>query len=438
MCPLTRLFQRVLTLIPIPKVRSALDSKVLHAFPRKACRKGAWHVLSLGLFFYSAQILGATSVSPSSLRLAWDPNPESDVASYQLSYGTAPGQHSILVEAGLNTAVAVTGLLQGTTYYFVVSASNQAGLRSAASTEISYQIPVTSTAPPANLVPQAGWSLKSVDSQELNGFAATNAFDGNPNTIWSTGYLDPATVPPHEIQIDLGAVYPLSGFRYLPRQDAYVEGNIATWELYVGLDGTQWGTAVATGSFVGTKAEKEVLFGATSGRYVKLRILTAINGDTNCAVAELNFLQTLTPVTAPTFATWAAAANLTEANAGPLATPQQDGIPNLLKYAFGMAAASPDVTVLVPGTGSTGLPCITLDQSGDPVMLRLEYLRRKNSLLTYIPRKSLDLQTWQALGTTTPLSVTDVDAEWERVVFAEPCDPATTVCFGRVEVMLPN
>ncbi|MEI6673562.1 MAG: discoidin domain-containing protein [Verrucomicrobiota bacterium] len=394
--------------------------------------------LWLALLLSPSRGLGATSGS-ATITLAWNPNPETDVVSYQLSYGTSAGVHSTVVNAGATTTATVTGLIEGTTYYFVVTATNLAGLQSQPSAEAFYQIPVTQT-DSVTVIPRSGWSLRYVDSQAVNGYAATNAFDGNPNTLWATDYLNAATQPPHEIQIDLGAIYPVGGFRYLPRQDAYSVGNIGQYEFYLSMDGTQWGAPAASGSFADTKTEKEVLFGSVGGRYVRLRILTEVSGDLNCAVAELNVLQGAAitpPPIATTLAAWAAAANLTALDINPLAAPQHDGIVNLLKYAFCMNGTAPDVTVLSPGTGTTGLPFIAFERSGTTTVLHFEYLRRKNSSLIYTPRKSLDLQTWLPLSATTPL-VIDLDAEWERVVIAEPCDPAAPACFGRVEVLLPT
>jgi len=70
----------------------------------------------------------------------------------------------------------------------------------------------------AGTVPKSGWSLLYVDSEELVGEdgAAVNAFDGDVNTFWHTKWLgNPDPPPPHEIQIDLGDVYDIDGFRYL-------------------------------------------------------------------------------------------------------------------------------------------------------------------------------------------------------------------------------
>ena len=52
--------------------------------------------------------------------------------------------------------------------------------------------------------------------------------------------------------LNMGASYSVSGLRYLPRQDGgsgAVNGRIGQYEVYVSTDGTNWGTAVATGAF---------------------------------------------------------------------------------------------------------------------------------------------------------------------------------------------
>ena len=96
--------------------------------------------------------------------------------------------------------------------------------------------------------------------------------------------------PPHEIQIDLAGNYSINGFRYLPRQDGEVNGTIRNYEFYVSGDGINWGSPVASGAFANTTAEKEALFNAKSGRYVRLRALSEVNGNPWTSVAELNVL----------------------------------------------------------------------------------------------------------------------------------------------------
>lgn len=151
--------------------------------------------------------------------------------------------------------------------------------------------------------------------------------------------------------------------------------------------------------------------------------------------------QVVLPGSAPTprqlFDAWAAAADLTDSAAEPLAMPFRDGVENLLKYAFKLDGRGPDTRVLVPGIGTAGLPRITLVRGGPQPVLRFEYLRRKGSGLAYTPLRSTGLTTWLPLA-AAPLPPTDIDDEWERVVIEEPCDlAATPKLFGRVEVVLP-
>ena len=121
--------------------------------------------------------------------------------------------------------------------------------------------------------------------------AASNAFDGNPATFWHTAWISGATPPPHVLQIDLGQVQPVSGFRYLPRQDNYQVGNIAEYEFYTSMDGVTWGSPAASGTFASSKTEKQVLFSARDARYVELRCVSEVNGGNDCNVAELNVLR---------------------------------------------------------------------------------------------------------------------------------------------------
>ena len=140
---------------------------------------------------------------------------------------------------------------------------------------------------------RTGWTLRFVDSQETAGgnYAATNAFDGNSNTMWTSQWQSAQPPHPHEIQIDLGAARDVVGFRYLPRQDGITVGNIGRYEFYVSPDGTNWGAAVAIGIFSPDSSEKEIAFPVKTGRYVRLRALSEVNALPYTAVAELSILQ---------------------------------------------------------------------------------------------------------------------------------------------------
>jgi hypothetical protein len=100
-----------------------------------------------------------------------------------------------------------------------------------------------------------------------------NAFDGNPNTFWVSEWSRRTAKLPHEIQIDLGALYELTHFRYLPIPDdnpfgAY--GRIKDYAFYVSRDGKAWGEPVATGTFPNSAAEQEVAFNpSVTGQFIR-------------------------------------------------------------------------------------------------------------------------------------------------------------------------
>ncbi len=144
----------------------------------------------------------------------------------------------------------------------------------------------------SGIIPQQGWSLVYVDSQELTGEngAATNAFDGAAGTFWHTEWFRSNPPCPHEIQIDLGFNYNLSGFRYLPRQDGSANGRIGQYEFYVSTSTSNWGSPVASGTFANSSAEKEVFFTPKAGRYIRLRALTEVNGRPWTSMAEINLI----------------------------------------------------------------------------------------------------------------------------------------------------
>jgi hypothetical protein len=62
------------------------------------------------------------------LKLAWDPNPETDVVGYRVGWTTDPGTLHSHFDTGSATTVAISGLAADTLYHFTVVAVNAAGL----------------------------------------------------------------------------------------------------------------------------------------------------------------------------------------------------------------------------------------------------------------------------------------------------------------------
>ncbi len=234
-----------------------------------------------------AMLACAGTIHAGSVKLAWNPNPETDIAGYKLSYGTSPGVHTLTQNTGNVTTTTVDGLSEGQTYYFVLRAVNTSGLESDPTGEISHTVPMV------GMIPTTGWNIVSASSQETAGEdgRAINAIDGNPDTFWHSRWSSDVATPPHELHIDLGQSQSIRGFRYLPRQDEWDNGNIGRYEFHISDDGINWGDPVASGTFANDPAEKEVLFADTVGRHILLRAFEDASGQVVCAVAELSLIE---------------------------------------------------------------------------------------------------------------------------------------------------
>jgi hypothetical protein len=80
-------------------------------------------------------------VHGASVTLAWDPNPDANLAGYKVYYGCASGSYSFMVDAGNRTSLTISGLEEGKTYYFTATAYGAAGEESGMSDEIQYDAP---------------------------------------------------------------------------------------------------------------------------------------------------------------------------------------------------------------------------------------------------------------------------------------------------------
>lgn len=86
--------------------------------------------------------LGVQHAHGASLTLAWDPNPDANLAGYKVYYGTASGSYSIVVDVGNWTSLTISSLEAGKTYYFAATAYAASGDESGKSDEIRYDTPV--------------------------------------------------------------------------------------------------------------------------------------------------------------------------------------------------------------------------------------------------------------------------------------------------------
>ena len=140
----------------------------------------------------SAEVSYQTPPLYFNLNLAWNPNPETDISAYRLSYGTSPGQYNQVVDAGRNTRATVSNLEQGKTYYFVVTAVNYAGMASDPSIELIYNgAPAIATASSFALLEQGSPTVSSLSSVYGSQVDLMNSYLGGDSASGAEAGLSP-------------------------------------------------------------------------------------------------------------------------------------------------------------------------------------------------------------------------------------------------------
>jgi galactose oxidase len=156
----------------------------------------------------------------------------------------------------------------------VLSLAAAAGLSGA-------RLTATANGEPGVPAPHPGWTV-TADSEETTASRdlATNAIDGDPDTVWQTRYSGgaPAALP-HRLTIDTGEVGVWSQLVYLPPQSEEQGGNgrVGRYLVETSLDGTTWVPA-AKGSWLDDPDEKRATFRAVRARWVRLTATTEAGG----------------------------------------------------------------------------------------------------------------------------------------------------------------
>ena len=142
--------------------------------------------------FYTKQYDGATVIltdrtftlkNNSGSSLNWTANKTANWFDLSASSGSIPAGSSVTVDVTLNSGVK--SLAMGThtdTITFTDTTNEITFLR-----DVEYVLEI-------QRVPQSGWTLQYVDSEET-GRPATNTFDGSPSSFWHTEWS--ASDPPH-------------------------------------------------------------------------------------------------------------------------------------------------------------------------------------------------------------------------------------------------
>jgi len=139
------------------------------------------------------------------------------------------------------------------------------------------------------IIPQNRLTVHSFDSQQDQvDNAGNNVIDDDSMTFWHTAW-SPSKAYPHEIVLKIDSNYTVSGLAYLPRQEG-ANGRIAQYEIYVSIDGQQWGEKVHSGNWPNSAEQQVVKFDTVNAQYVKLVALSEVSGQSFTSAAELNLL----------------------------------------------------------------------------------------------------------------------------------------------------
>ncbi len=185
---------------------------------------------------------------------------------------TSGGSYTIIATNVPGTGYTDTGLVNGTTYYYVVSARNLAG-ESGNSSQV-YAMPGT--------LSRTMWvASSSTTGSDTPG----NALDGNLTTRWSTG-ASQANGQWFQVDMGLANTFNKIVLNCVNSANDYPRG----YQVYVSNDGVNWGGTIATG--VGSSGSTTITFATQAARYIRI-IQTGSAPGTFWSINEFNVFGTV-------------------------------------------------------------------------------------------------------------------------------------------------
>lgn len=243
-------------------------------------------------------------------------------------------------------------------------------------------------------IAKAAWSVTYVDSEELTGEGANNghavnAFDNDSLTFWHTQWQGATPGFPHEIQLDLGAVHAVNGISLLSRNGT-ASGKAKGYELYLSMDGTDWGNVQSAGDFtyadLSAGAQRgSAYFGAVAARYVRLVVNSAYSSGPFLMVAELDLFE--------------------YSGSGCFPTGQSNQIVSMDAIGDQSTTATP---IALNGSASSGLP-VTFSVVSGPASVAGSLLTLDGTAGTVVVRaEQAGDATWYPASATTTFEVLDL------------------------------
>ena len=139
-------------------------------------------LLSLKLVVFLSVLFYSNLVSAAQVTLAWDANTDPDLAGYMIYYGFATRAYDYVVDVGDQTAFTLSGLEDGHTYYFALTAYDTEDLESDFSNEVTKNFEFDNQPPTADAGPD-----QTVDEGvivTLSGLNSIDPDDGIASYFW--------------------------------------------------------------------------------------------------------------------------------------------------------------------------------------------------------------------------------------------------------------
>lgn len=137
---------------------------------------------------------------------------------------------------------------------------------------------------------RAFFSVAYASSELPEGGAARNMLDGNPDTCWHTMKGVTVASYPHDVRINTGNELSLKGI--MIRGAADENTRIKDYEVYVSMDGENWGSPVARGVLENKAEPQQILFFTPSrARFIRFVAISSHTDGDYAALSELDVIE---------------------------------------------------------------------------------------------------------------------------------------------------
>lgn len=339
------------------------------------------------------------ALASSSVILAWDANPEPDIAGYRIYSSTVSGNYNATNDVGNVTTTTLSGLTTGMTYYFAATAYNTSGLESDYSNEISFTPVSTDTNNPPVISLAASMNAQKETATAVTSLSVADADVGSGNVTITLAVDNGTLFLSPSISGGLTSGQITGNGSALVTTIAPLTSFNSTVNNASGLRYTGNLNFIGTDTLAVTANDNTGSTGAQSSSK-SMTILVAGNAYDQWLSQSFNQSDLSNPSNESSL--W-----------GELADPDADGQSNLLEFAVGSDPTAVDLDEKVVYT--------SIEDVGGQKHFSLTFKRRKNqSLVQYLPEVSSDQESWVTGGANVQqIDLVSLSADFELVTYQD-------------------